>query len=415
MEGNSEMMTPDKLSKRLAEDTRRTITDDDARRQVYFRWILKFLVLFVMLAALINFLGQNYSMAIITAVLAGSYYIDYWFVHELKNKGTYIVSALMIIKVLVIYTYVMVNGTANAFSTVWILLLPPISMLLMGKKIGTICSAATFLYLIVILWSPIGDRILHFEYSMFVKTRLPLLYLLMFVITFFSETLRLDTVKALNESREQMANVYQREYTNLRERIAEAKRVRHDTRHHFVLISSYLNDGRIEEAKTYIERYYNALPFEESLTYCEHYGTNALLTYFAQQAKAFEIPNTIKVSIPAEVPITDDDLTVVFGNLLENALDASREGMKKKADFRPFISVLGRAEGENLLFSVENEAVARAETDTYGHYISTKHEGNGIGIESVQAIAEKHGGIVNIKQEDGKFIAKVNLPLHLFT
>ncbi|MDO4615734.1 MAG: ATP-binding protein, partial [Lachnospiraceae bacterium] len=182
---------------------------------------------------------------------------------------------------------------------------------------------------------------------------------------------------------------------------------RHDMRHHFLILDRYLEDGMIEEAKGYIAKYYNAIPYEESLTHCHHYGTNALLTYFTELAGQHQIPYEIRVDFPERLPVSDEDLTVVLGNLLENAMDACREAVNEEPDFKPYIKIAGNFDGQMILIAVENSALHEAKMDKKQRYLSTKHKGHGIGIDSIRTAAEKNNGFLKIEQVKGKFIANV--------
>ena len=49
-----------------------------------------------------------------------------------------------------------------------------------------------------------------------------------------------------------------------------------------------------------------------------------MLLYFAQQAKNNGIDYIVKTEIPAELGIPETDISVILGNLLENAIEACR-------------------------------------------------------------------------------------------
>ncbi len=401
------MMRPQDLYPRLIQDTYRTISDDRARRQVVFRWILKLLVLFLCITSAVSFLEGRPAVGILTLALAASYFGSYWIVYIWKNTGVIIVSILMTLEVVLVYGFLLHHGISDGFPIVWVLITPPIAIILMGREMGTISSLIIFAMMVFYLWTPIGQSMLGAGFAPIFKSRLPIIYLLLLLISALSETLRVVTVEQLRESRRRMESIYQQQYSSIHRRVEIAKKTRHDLRHHFVMINQYLEDGKIEEAKEYINRYYKALPFEEALMYCDHYGTNALLTYFSQRAANQDVEKTIQVHYPQELPIPDEDLTVVFGNLLENALDGCMECMQADPNCKPYFHVRGNFAGNMLTFSVRNSMVGEAKQDKHGVFLSTKHEGNGVGISSVKGIVEKHGGSMEIKQENGEFLVNV--------
>lgn len=71
------------------------------------------------------------------------------------------------------------------------------------------------------------------------------------------------------------------------------------------------------------------------LSFCDHYYVGVLLRYYYARAKELQVPMSIHASLPGHPGIAEEDLCVVLGKLLENALEASVSTPNK----RPRISV----------------------------------------------------------------------------
>ncbi len=388
---------------RFIADIRKSALDDNLRYQIQYRYMLKILLVVVLAASVINLTTERYTMGILMLLLAVLYFVFYMIVYKLKDKGVKIVTVLMILLSMGICIGVLVHGTTGGVAPIWILLFPILSVLLTGKRIGLSCSTILFGFIIFFYWTPWGHDMLQHRYDIIFMERYPLVYFVMLVVALFYETLRSTMVSELQRQREQMESVYKNQYHSMESRIHEAKKIRHDLRHHFVMISQYLNDGQIEEAQSYIDQYYKALPFEEALTYCEHYATNALLTYYGQVAKEKEIPFEVKLHMPKDISIKTEDLTVVFGNLLENAVHANEDGMRESSDFQPWIKINGNYDGSSLTLSVKNASLHEAQMNDKGQYISTKHEGVGIGVKSVNDMVDKYDGLFRVEQTPGVY------------
>ncbi len=199
------------------------------------------------------------------------------------------------------------------------------------------------------------------------------------------------------------------QYSRLNSKIDEARKARHDMRHHLLLIDTYLQDGKLEELKEYLAQYRNSLPMEEALIFCENYVVNAILTYTKQQANMIDAECKIRVNYPMELPISDQDLTIILGNLLENALDACRRDKQQQPDFQTKIEIMGDYSRNMFLFRVKNTALHMAKKNKDNDFISSKREGNkvGVGIRSVQSIVKKNEGEIEIQQENGYFMTSV--------
>ena len=139
------------------------------------------------------------------------------------------------------------------------------------------------------------------------------------------------------------------------------------------------------------------------ITYCEHFGINAVMTYFDARAKEYGIKTDIKLSYPEEMHISQTDLTVIFANFLENAFDAFRYGVEHGKAFKPYIQVKGVYDNGQIITHIKNNMIGKAVVNENNKFMSSKHPGDGVGIDSVRAIVEKYGGILNIEQCSGEF------------
>ncbi len=202
---------------------------------------------------------------------------------------------------------------------------------------------------------------------------------------------------------------YESQYKRLNSKISEARKARHDMRHHLVMIDSYLNDNKIDELKEYLSDYKNSLPMEEALTFCDHYAANAILTYTKQQANMLQAECNIKVNFPSEMSVSNQDLTIIMGNLLENALDACRRDLELQSKYQPVIEVTGKYDGNIFLLRIKNTSLQVAEKNQEKDFISSKRSGDegGIGINSVKSIVKKYKGTFQVDQEDGWFSTSI--------
>ena len=74
----------------------------------------------------------------------------------------------------------------------------------------------------------------------------------------------------------------------------------------------------------YLNEYSKSLPDNSLVRFCENTAANAVLLYFAQQAKDNCINYFVKVKIPNDIFVSDTDISVIFGNLIENALESCK-------------------------------------------------------------------------------------------
>ena len=201
------------------------------------------------------------------------------------------------------------------------------------------------------------------------------------------------------------------QHESLQQRINEARRAKHDVHHHTHLIREYLHSGKFQELEAYLDQYSASLPDTQSLVYCQHYEANTLLNYFVQQAKQQNIEVDVFVQFPEAMQLPQTTLSVLLGNLMENAIAACNTvtfGEKK-------ITIRGKSRSGFVFLDVSNTYSGILKKDKNGEYFSTKAGGHGLGLSSVAHLANSHNGLFEIDDEDNIFRVSVMLQEHSAT
>ena len=209
-----------------------------------------------------------------------------------------------------------------------------------------------------------------------------------------------------NKTMENLLKIQRKQSEELQARIKENRRARHDFRQHRAVIRDLVNRGDLDFLKEYLEKYEQQFPDLSDQLYCGNLALNAVLSYYADQAKLLSIPMTFKIELPEKLLIPETDFCVLIGNLLENALDAC-----KAQGSASFIRVLiQQNQMSSITVAVDNSSSCRPVWDGK-KLLSTKHPGNGIGTESVHYIAKRYNGDARFEWKNGVFYASVMLNL----
>lgn len=75
------------------------------------------------------------------------------------------------------------------------------------------------------------------------------------------------------------------QYEILKNKIAEARRAKHDVRHHIAILQNYLQNKDYDALADYIGEYSDTVPDDTSLKFCENSAANAVLLYFSERQK----------------------------------------------------------------------------------------------------------------------------------
>ncbi len=212
-------------------------------------------------------------------------------------------------------------------------------------------------------------------------------FIILQLLHYESEKARLEYQEELNQS----------QYKRLKERIDETRKSRHDLRHHFLVLETLAKEENLQGIREYLGQFSEKQAGDDVLIYCEHFAANALFSYYSRQAEEEGVQYAVRCNIASELGISDKDLTIILGNLLENAMNACR----RVQDQEQLIRVLGRYEDAGLLLRIENTALSAPSADAAGRYRSTSHAGYGTGIESVETIVQKYNGTMRMDFNGG--------------
>lgn len=206
----------------------------------------------------------------------------------------------------------------------------------------------------------------------------------------------------------QQLSLLARHTENLQNKIEEAKKARHDLRHHLSMIDCFLQKNDISGLTSYLSQYRASLPDSWGLPICENKIVNAIAEYYSDLAKKASIDFSISLEIPKTLPILDSDFCGLFSNILENALEACH----RMSEGKRFIHVsLAIKNNHTLLIMAENSY--SGEIRRQGKYfLSAKKNRTGIGLKSVTSLVEKYNGMINYEYENNIFCIKILLTSH---
>ena len=184
----------------------------------------------------------------------------------------------------------------------------------------------------------------------------------------------------------------------------EMRGYKHDFHHHLQALKGQLEAGEVDRALAYIEQLDNQLMNVDTLLKTGNVSLDAILSAKIAQAKAENIAVTVKANVPDQLTISDLELSIIIGNLLDNAIEACRTVTGER-----FIRIFISMKGTMLYFSMLNAAGAKKKKT--GSLFATHKDGvHGFGLRRAEAILEEHGGWVKYNSEDGAFTTEILIP-----
>jgi len=184
----------------------------------------------------------------------------------------------------------------------------------------------------------------------------------------------------------------------------EMRGYKHDFHHHLQTLKGYLANGEYARAQAYIEELDEKLQTVDTLLKTGNVSCDAILSAKIAQARGEGIAVTVKANIPDALTISDVELGIVIGNLLDNAIEGCKDATAEK-----FIRIYIAMKGKMLYFSMLNSAGEKKKKA--GKLFATNKRGaHGFGLRRAEAIIEEHGGWVKYNSEDGAFTSEFLVP-----
>lgn len=187
----------------------------------------------------------------------------------------------------------------------------------------------------------------------------------------------------------------------------DTRRLIHDTKKHFFFLQKcmeqkdydavipYLNDSITDLEQTYIATNTGNLVID---SFISNYSSLA-------EEEGIQFRTDIRIQ-QNQILIRDYDLSIILGNLLDNALNACR---KIQAPEPRQISVQLFTTSQEFIVHIENTTDALLHSALHGKEPTLDH---GYGIKNVENTTLKYYGSYSHKLEDGIYNAIVSIPCH---
>lgn len=231
-----------------------------------------------------------------------------------------------------------------------------------------------------------------------------------------------DTVLVYKESvelhsRQEMAQIqllaraeqaaFQQEY------VRRTRKLLHESRHRLTLIRHYLDNGELDQLSDYLQRLTLAMGHLDSREYTTNTLIDAILSTQLSRADQLGIYVELDLdNLPPKLPVTDDDLTLLLMNLLDNAEEScGRLPLEDR-----WINLKIEKQGARLEIMCTNASVVSTRSEETGsktERITSKPDklAHGFGLARIREVAKRYGGSVEVENSDDSFQVTVALVL----
>jgi two-component system sensor histidine kinase AgrC len=329
-------------------------------------------------------------------------------------ETTAIVSCLMFVLIFFPYSWFCSNGIYGVFPYYAVVAVAVISIVLTGR---TRYILIFFLIAAVILVIGLDyyypdlfvkyDRILNVP-ALAIHLAVALAVMAALIIG-FSNTYLDEKARREQYARTIEANYQQQLYymENLEQLIYRLKAERHDFNHHLGVIYGLLEDREIEDVRNYTKRLVNTAAELQNIVNIPYPIVRAMLNYKLSAARENQIRLQLKVNLPGGLPLNEFDVTIILGNLLDNAMEACA-----KIAVKDRYIVLRIGYNPNYLtIRVENPCGGMATPEENSRTTKPDRQNHGFGLNNIEYLVNKHHGLIKIVRENGAFTVNIALLL----
>ena len=187
--------------------------------------------------------------------------------------------------------------------------------------------------------------------------------------------------------------------------VSEMRSVKHDIKNHLLTLYNYIDENQNDSAKEYIKGLTeNYLPNIQKFVDTENKAFDALVNSKMAICHQKKIHIDIKPEKNCMTKIDESDIIVLFGNLLDNAIEAAEKTVDKhiKIEFGIRAAYLSIIVLNTVTESVlkTNPNLETTKNDKYIH---------GLGLRAVNNIVEKYDGMIDFYEEGNYFCCHVML------
>lgn len=194
-----------------------------------------------------------------------------------------------------------------------------------------------------------------------------------------------------------------RQYYSLKELYETNRRWVHDVKHELIYIGSCLEEENISGAYESLLDYLQIIRQTEKKVWSNFLFLDFMLNYKKAEMEQKEIEFMLDVELQ-HITIPEEDLVIILGNLLDNAVEAAEKCEKSERYVKVRIHNLNNM----LLLSVENSSGEIPQLKN-GTFISNKQDKrmHGLGIESVRRIVETYDGEIHFQYTENFFQVQI--------
>lgn len=180
-----------------------------------------------------------------------------------------------------------------------------------------------------------------------------------------------------------------------------ARQIRHDFRHHNIVVAEYAKNRDYQGILDYLQKYEEEEEEKYSRTFCTNPAIDHVLSAYVARAEKKGIEVKAEIKAWDTYGISEIDLVSIFANMLENAINGCMQVKERRQ-----IELVVRQKGKKLAIICQNTC---SPDIIFENSIPRNRNRHGVGVESILQSVGKYSGDADFSAESGVFTCRIVL------
>lgn len=281
------------------------------------------------------------------------------------------------------------------------------SFVMQQRDMGLMGISVLSIIALMFLWNT-GEYLTEENIPYFTIFICLLILVLNFFLLFLKEILSREkhNNKELQEQN-RIISMQIRNQNEINEMYHNMRALKHDMNNHLHTISGYIQTQDFKKAETYIQKIAGEISRIEAYQ-SGNPEIDALIGSKSALAKKNGIHLEIDISVPSSLQISAEHLSIILGNLYDNAIDANLKIEEKE---KRYINIRILMKNTDLIVSFENAAIDGEQADKV-HWPTTKKAAfeHGFGLKNIDRIVQLYDGYCFRELKNNVFVCRIRIP-----
>ncbi len=194
----------------------------------------------------------------------------------------------------------------------------------------------------------------------------------------------------------QQNKFYRQQLDIMQESSQRTKAIRHDLKNHLGSIAQMVKHSEVDKTIQYIDDTLEQVNCEAEISSTGNLILDSMVNYKLYDISKKGVKLNYKVIVPPDLPMSDFDLTIILGNIIDNALEA----LGHVTSNQKLLDISISYNRDRLIITVRNsfDGQVKIENDRLQTMKASK-ENHGIGSMNIESIVKKYNGGLTITHD----------------